>query len=259
VFLLSDFLVFEVSNFWALNFGKMTSDNLILVCPIAASPRAFNDALFIPQALATYVMATRCTGIIIPLKNAMVEPRQLVSAAGSLNIAGVTVMTLYIGFGLIAYLNFGDAVRDNILTNLPTDSALTLVIYVLYSLALTVNYILQFFLRFQTVWTGSLEEGLEGSEYKIVLEYVLKLAINLLAYLLAVGCPYLALISAVSGTMGILVEIALPSVLEILMAFVVGKQSCWIIFKNICIIGISCVAFVMSTISCIVEIKKIYS
>lgn len=224
-----------------------------------ASPRAFNEFLFIPQALATFIMSVRCTGIVIPLKNDMAEPRKFTTWGGSLNIAGLTIMMLYAWFGLIAYFNYGDEAKENVLSNLPAENDLSFVIYVLYSLALTVNYILQFFLRFQTVWSGTVEEMLETNKYKIVFEYGLRLGINLLAYLLAVGVPYLALISAISGTIGILVEIALPSILEILLAFIVHKKSFVMIFKNLCIVGISCVAFTMSTISVVKEIKKIYS
>lgn len=226
---------------------------------INANPQPFGDISFIPQGLATFILAVRCTGIIIPLKNNMECPRKLSTLTGSLNLSGLTIAFLYISFGLISYLNFGDKVEENILWNIPANNKMSFTIYLLFTLSLMVGYLLAFYLRFQTVWAGTLEEKLKSKKYKTIIEYCIRIGINAAAYLMAVACPQLSLISAVSGTAGIVVEIALPSILQLLMtSFITKRRSCWLIIKNIFIIGISAIVFGMCVIRCVKEIKKLY-
>lgn len=226
-----------------------------------ANPKLFGDIYFIPQGLATFILAVRCTGIIIPLKNNMECPRKLSTFTGSLNISGLIIALLYTSFGLIPYLNLGDSVEENILWNIPANNKMSFIIYLLFTLSLMVGYLLAFFVRFQTVWTGTLEEKLEKkNKNKTLIEFSIRIGINAGAYLMAVACPQLALITAVSGTAGIVVEIALPSLLQLLMtSFITKRRSFWLIIKNTLILGISVIVFCMSVLRCVKEIKKLYS
>lgn len=222
------------------------------------APKAFANFTFVPQGTATFLSAIRCTGLVIPLKNDMAHPKKVTSSTGVLNISGFFVTTLYIAFSLIVYINLENNVQENVLSNLPTNNRLSLILYFLYSFALVVGYILQFFLRFQTIWSGTVAESLEQTKYKTAVEYSIRIGINLFAYLLAIGCPCLVLISAISGSVGILVEIVLPCMFQLLLMVMTKQRSGWLVMKNVFIIGFSCFVFVLSASDCVFQVKKLY-
>ncbi|KAK7576720.1 hypothetical protein V9T40_013006 [Parthenolecanium corni] len=223
-----------------------------------ASPQAFTDFSLIPRGTATFLTAIRCAGLVIPLKNGMANPKKVTSLTGVLNISGIIATTVYIAFSLIVYFNLENEVQENVLSNLPTNNRLSFTVCFMYSFALVVSYMLQFFARFETVWSGAVAESLEYSEYKTPVEYAIRIGINLLAYLMAVFCPCLVLISSVSGTIGIFVEIILPSVFQLLLMVMTKRKSRWLITKNIVIVGFSGFIFVLSATDCVFEMMKLF-
>lgn len=222
------------------------------------APKAFADFAFVPRGTATFLSAIRIAGLVIPLKNDMAQPKKVTSFTGVLNISGFIVTTLYIVFSLTVYFNLENNVQENVLSNLPTNNVLSLLLYILYSFSLVVGYILQFFLRFETIWSGTVAESLEKTNYKTAVEYSIRIGINLLAYLLAIGCPCLVLISAISGSVGILVEIVLPCMFQLLLMIMTKQRSIWLAGKNVFIIGFSCFVFVLSASDCVFQVKKLY-
>lgn len=221
--------------------------------------RPFGNIYAIPECVARCIKAYCVTGLILPIEYDMKKPEKMVSVFGSLNIASLAVIMFYYSFGIILYVNYGDEVQENVLNNLPVDNYLTDGIKFMYLCSLFVTYILSFYGCFNNVWSGPLKETFAGTKYEFVMEYGLRLGINMVAYTFAVGVPNLSIIFALAGTASFIVEVALPSVLELLCVITSRKMNSWIIAKNLIIIGGSLVLFFMSLTSCIKKIIGLYS
>lgn len=249
----------SVTNIFTLLMALVTIASSLFQRKEFVALKPFGDIHSIPECVAKCVKAYCCTGMILPFKNNMRRPEKMVSTFGSLNVAAATVITFYYSFGIILYANYGDEVQDNVLFNLPANSYLSDCVNFLYTCSLFESYILIFFNRHNNVWAGLFKEAFVGKKYEFVAEYAIRLGINLLAFLLAVGVPNLALISALGGTAAFIVEVALPSILDLLSITTSRKVSSWIICKNLIIIGICFVLFFMSLISCIKQIVVLYN
>lgn len=249
----------SVTNIFTLMMASATIASSTIQRKESVILHPFGDPYSIPECVAKCVKAYCCTGIILPIKNGMKRPKNLVSTFGALNAAAATVISSYYIFGIILYGNYGDEVQDNVLLNLPANSYLSDGINILYTSSLFVSYILAFFSRFNNVWAGSFKDAFAGRKYEFVVEYGIRLGINMVAYLLAVGVPNLAIISALAGTASFIVEVALPSILELLSVTATGKKKSWIICKNLIISGVSFLLFIMSLNSCIRQIIVLYS
>lgn len=248
----------SITNILTFFMASATITSSVIQRKESVALQPFGDLYSIPECIAKCVKAYCCTGIIIPIKNDMKKPQQLVSKFGAMNVAAATVITSYYIFGAILYVNYGDEVQENILFNLPPDNYLSDTVKFLYTSSLLVSYILAFFSRHNNVWAGSFKEAFAGKKYELMIEYGIRLGINLLAYLLAVAVPNLALISALAGTASFIVEVALPSILELLSVLEARKKKVWIICKNFIIICISFLLFFMSLTSCIKQVIALY-
>lgn len=249
----------SVTNILTFIMASVTITISVIQRKESVALQPFGDLFSIPECVAKCVKAYCCTGMILPIKNDMKRPQKLVSKFGAMNIAASTVVTSYYLFGAILYANYGDEVQENILFNLPDNSYLSDGVNFLYTSSLFVSYIIAFFSRHNNVWAGSFKEVFTGKKYELVAEYGVRLGINLIAYLLAVGVPNLALISALAGTASFIVEVALPSILELLIILQARKKRSWTICKNFIIIGVCFVLFFMSLTSCIKQVIMLYS
>ncbi len=238
---------------------------IVVVCsfvygePSGTRVRPLGDFYAVPQFFGIFLMGIRSTGIIMPLKNEMIEPRKFSARFGVLNLTAALILIFYSFFGLTNYLNYGDRVRDNILLNLPQKNAVSLTIYALNTFALFVSYVLTFFVNFHTVWSARIDEKRSTNREKVY-EYVVRIAINVLTYAMVVGVPHLSIIAAISGTIGILVEIILPPVLDILLSVSGGRKirNTLLVLKNVPIILVGLSLFGMSTLQCAIKIVGLY-
>lgn len=221
--------------------------------------RPFGRIAFIPQGMALFVETLRVTAAIIPLKNDMRRPGKLGGISGVVNISAIALTILYTGFGVLCYANYGEGVRDNILLNLPSNDLILFITNLLYTAEMFVAYVLTFYLYFINIWSAELQENLKNNKYKYVVEYSIRLGYILFGYFICIGVPNLGLISSMSGIAGIVVELALPSVLQLLFVLSQKRKSCWLIVKNFIILTFSAVLFVMSIVSCAQDIIKLYS
>lgn len=210
------------------------------------------------RGMAIFVNAVLSTDIMLPLKNSMREPQKLGGSFGALNATAVIIVIFYYGFALIPYLSYGDDVKENILSNIPVDDLLILCINIVYSLALFVSYILSFYACFDVVWSSKLQAELADSRYKFVVEYSIRIGFNVLAYLLAVGVSNLALISAIGGILGILLDVTFMPLLQIMLMFILNEKNNWTFCKNSLLIAFSLVFFSISIVDFVNEVVKLH-
>lgn len=213
----------------------------------------------IPQFLAIFSNTVGMTAMVIPLKKEMANPKEFITPFGVLNIS-FAILSLIIGsFGLLGYLNCGTAVRGNILMNLP-ESWVALIVLILYTLSLSSTYILIFY-TYDDTWNSLLAARLKGSSYETVCKYCIRVSINVTAYGMAATIYDFGLLVSMIGTMGILMEICLPSVLHLLVCRVVPTKPTalsFLVFKNSAVITISMILFGMSMKTCIFDVIKLY-
>ncbi|XKL66378.1 hypothetical protein PGB90_009798 [Kerria lacca] len=219
------------------------------------------DLNYVPQFFAIVLQSLIATGIILPLKNDMYKPKQFASACGVLNVSFVLLILLYICFGVVVSLNYGKAIHQNVLRNLPSDELLTLIIHVLYTLALFVTYTLVFYIYYDTIWMNLLQEKVLHTPYEKLTKYFLRICVNVVAYLMAILVPNFALYTSLIGSVGIILEISLPSILQLTL---IMNSKCkpfvfvYYLLKNTIIILISFIMFIMSIKSCIFDIIRLY-
>ncbi|KIK80948.1 hypothetical protein PAXRUDRAFT_833212 [Paxillus rubicundulus Ve08.2h10] len=101
----------------------------------------FNPREF-PLFIGTAVFSFEGVGLVIPITDAMREPRKFPKA-----LTGVMLGTLVLfgGAGALAYLTFGSDVKSVVLVNLDQTSKFTQSVQFLYSIAILLSIPLQFF------------------------------------------------------------------------------------------------------------------
>lgn len=237
--------------FYSMNLNQMRQD-----------VRPIENEQFIPQFFAMVLQSLYATGIILPLKNDMKNPKYFASTYGVMNVAFSALIVLYTTFGLVGYLNYGGDVKDNILSNLPSGELITITVYVLYSLALSVTYTLLFYVYFDTIRTNILKDITSDTKFEKISEYGLRVGLNVMAYIMAVAIPNFALFTSIVGTIGIILEIALPALLQMILLFTSDYSNAIVFrntFKNSLIIFLALSMFTMSLRSCVYDIIKLYS
>lgn len=224
-----------------------------------SSPKIIGDFYFIPKAFAMFMLAVRSTSIILPLKNTMKHPKRFSDTCGSINVAGLSITMVYYTFSLISYVNYEEAVQENILSNLPPNNWMSFVVYLLHTFSLSMCYILSFFACFDNFWSNELESQIKDGLLKTICEPATRIGMNLLIYFFALAVPRISLIAAISGTFGFLIDIALPSFVQMLLQITEKNIRCTTILKDLFIIALSCALFCLSAVRCVREVIQLYA
>lgn len=87
------------------------SERKLAVTSIHQLPLYFGTAIYLFEGI----------GVVLPLKNAMKEPRNFSKPFGVLNVGMVFMTTMFICFGFVGYWKYGDDVAASLTLNLPAD------------------------------------------------------------------------------------------------------------------------------------------
>ncbi|KAK7576712.1 hypothetical protein V9T40_012998 [Parthenolecanium corni] len=222
---------------------------------------AIGDLWQFPSFFAIVLGAFSCTGLILPLKNDMAKPKLLTSKIGVLNISILLVSVMYSIFGITAYSKYGDQTQGNVLSNLPRNhNIFSMFVYISYTIAMGISFAYSFYISFDTLWANYLGPKLEGKKYECLIKYSMKTLINVVTYGFAVGIPNFELFATLSGSLGILMDVGLPPMLQNLL-FVKDKLTVSkgiIILKNSLIILMSFVLFCSSLYSSLKDLVELY-
>lgn len=202
--------------------------------------------------------AAFATNIILPVCNAMKKPRKMVSNFGSLYMSAFIVVIVYTAFALITYINFGDEVQGDILENLPVDNLFLLSVKFIFTLTLTVPYVLLFYACFDVIWMSEFQSNLPENKCKCIIEYSIRFGYNALAYFFALVVPNLSLLASLAGVIGILLDVAIMPLLQLLLMYASKEKNYWIFCKNLILIAFCLVLFVLSVNNFIEELSKLY-
>ncbi|XP_065203551.1 proton-coupled amino acid transporter-like protein pathetic [Planococcus citri] len=240
--------------------------NVILIVSIptdydsSSDLKAIADITKFPDFFGLSLGAFMCTSIVVPLKNNMRYPKTFTSSFGVVNVTLSAVVVLYCIFGCLGYLKYGDSLQGNILSNLPPDSLLTLVVLNLYTFSVCISFILMLFTIFDTIWSNLFVN--RKMSHPIMAEYALRMFICITAYCLAVILPDFKIMASLSGVMGTLMEETMPILLHTLMVFQKKKKTARVylcLLKDLILLSICSFLFFAALIQVIRSIVKFYS
>ncbi|KAI0783949.1 transmembrane amino acid transporter protein-domain-containing protein [Irpex lacteus] len=109
-----------------------------------------------PLLIGTAVFSFEGIGLVIPITDAMKEPRRFPAV-----LSGVMLflMVLFCGAGVMSYLTFGADVQTVVIVNLDTSSKFTQAVQFLYSMAIMLSAPLQLFPAVRIMETGIFERS----------------------------------------------------------------------------------------------------
>ncbi|XP_065202144.1 proton-coupled amino acid transporter-like protein pathetic [Planococcus citri] len=229
---------------------------------VTDQPKAFNDVYEFPPFFGIVLGALSSTGIVIPLKNDMKTPRKFASLFGVLNVTLVGVTILYMVFGFLGYSKYGSQIQPNILANLPADNNLTLLVLVLYTLAICVSYTLFVYVAFDTI-----HSNIPLSEIKhrrIIIEYAVRLGLTILPYFIAIAVPNFKILVSIGGVISILIDVGvLPFVHMLLLSArkTSPKQTlhtAMIFFKDLLLILIALFLFAGGVANVVQKLRRFF-
>ncbi|KAH9945045.1 transmembrane amino acid transporter protein-domain-containing protein [Epithele typhae] len=115
-----------------------------------------------PLLIGTAVFSFEGIGLVIPVTDAMREPRKFPAV-----LTGVMLflMVLFCGGGVMSYLTFGADVQTVVIVNLDTTSRFTQVVQFFYSLAILLSVPLQLFPAVRIMENGLFERSGKGNVF----------------------------------------------------------------------------------------------
>ncbi|KAK7576719.1 hypothetical protein V9T40_013005 [Parthenolecanium corni] len=219
-----------------------------------ATVQPFGNAAYIPESVAICAKTFRFTALVLAIKHHMNHPEKYTHTFGPVNVAASILIIFYYSFGVILYVSYGDEVQGNVLLNMPNQNYLTDSINLLYTVTMSVAYVIVFYGRIDNLWSGVVKQKFANKSYGYLVENGFYIGFNVFTYLIAVALPDFAIITAVSGTMAIPLELALPLVMDLVIRSKNGELNYWVISKNVIVIGGSVVLCILSAKNLILEI-----
>ncbi|XP_046673372.1 proton-coupled amino acid transporter-like protein pathetic [Homalodisca vitripennis] len=216
------------------------------------------DATRLPLFLSTVLFGMEGIGVILPIENAMKNPKRFLGFTGILNCAMVIVVSLSLTMGVFGYVKYGDKVQGSITLNLP-DTILAQTVKVLVALAILCTYGLQNIAAAQIIW--KVLQPKIPKEKEDFVYYTMRVLIVLGHVISAAVIPQLAPVISLVGALGLpLLGLAMPALLETLTFWEDGLGLWrWRLWKNILLGLAAVVALVSGTwVSCL-EITEAYS
>jgi len=210
----------------------------------------------LPLFFATVIFAMEGIGVVMPLENSMTHPDHFISKLGILNIAMAIVIFLYALIGFLGYVRFGDEVLGSVTLNLPEDEIPAQVVKILYAVAISFSYGLQYYVPTSIVWPDI--EKRVPKAYSNIAQTVFRIVVVILTVAVAIAVPNLGPIISLVGalcysTLGLLI----PAVIETVTYWEHGLG--WRLWKNIVVILFALLALITGSYASILEIISEYT
>ncbi|KAI6241627.1 putative proton-coupled amino acid transporter 2 [Aphelenchoides fujianensis] len=156
-----------------------------------ANVKAVGSLADMPLFFGTVIFAFEGIAVILPIENQMNEPHHFISRNGVLNTACLLVLCIYCTTGFYGYLAFGDAIKDTVTLNLPSQGFYQ-VVRILFVLCVLVSYPLQFYVPIERIEKWISRKVPEERQNFFV--YFTRYSLVVLSCLLAELIPHLALV-----------------------------------------------------------------
>lgn len=211
----------------------------------------------IPLFFGTVVYAFEGIGVVLPIENKMKHPEDFAGLNGVLNLGMVIVACVYTAMGFYGYVKFGQGdVRGSITLNLP-NTWWYISVKLIFVLCLLVSYGLQMYVPVDLLWPP-IKSRLSSRKAKVYGEYLFRLILVSITFLIAATIPYLDLVIALVGALSSsTLALIFPPLFHIVTFWPDGLGKCkWMLVKNILIILFGLCGFFVGTFTTIQEIVR---
>ncbi|XP_049829768.1 proton-coupled amino acid transporter-like protein CG1139 [Schistocerca gregaria] len=187
---------------------------LVIDSPTLDDKAPFGTLEEFPLFLGTVLFSLEAIGVILPLEDSMKTPKRFREPLGVLNIAMVLVVSLFTVTGFLGYMKYGDQTQGSITLSLPNKEKLAQSAKLMLAIAIFVSHSLQNYVNIEIVWNGYLLEKLEKHPYKMLFEYLVRIFLVTISFVLAVAVPNLELFISLFGALCLsAIGIAFPAII----------------------------------------------
>ncbi|XP_017020750.1 glutamate transporter polyphemus-like [Drosophila kikkawai] len=209
--------------------------------------------------LGIVLFSISSVGVMLAIESKMETPQDLIGCCGMLNMSILVVLISYTVFGIFGYWRFGDKVASSISLNLPKREIVAMVSSIMINLAVFLTYPLSGYVVIDIImnhyWNKSGElNGAKLKEFIVRIVFVLLTTLNaLLPFNLF---PLISLVGAFSIS---LLNLIFPALMEICLYYPPEYRKDrpkWKLWKNIFLISLGTVIFILGTYIAIKEIME---
>ncbi|CDW56396.1 Aa trans domain containing protein [Trichuris trichiura] len=180
--------------------------------PISRLP-AFNSFSTLPLAFGTIVFSFEGINLVLPIENRSRNPRRFIAPVGTLNIACLFVLVIYIVIGFFGYAKFGFDIKDSVTLNLPSNEPLYQAVKGIIAASICLSYPVQFFVPMELLIIRLKQHFDKDWRWFWLAEYALTCKISL-----AELVPHLALFVSLVGALTCSsLALLFPPIMELLI------------------------------------------
>ncbi|KAF6201670.1 hypothetical protein GE061_004064, partial [Apolygus lucorum] len=204
----------------------------------------------------TTLFALEAVGVIIALENNMQTPKSFGGYTGVLNKGMTVIVLLYVFVGFFGYIKYGPACLGSITLNLPSEEILAQSVNVIFAVAIFITYALQCYVPVEIIWSTYMKKKYEHSEHKLFYEYIMRICVVIVTFLLAVAIPRLGLFISLFGALCLsALGIAFPAIIEICVLWPdnLGKFN-YVLWRDLLLILFGIVGLVVGTGTALMDI-----
>ncbi|ALC49171.1 CG16700, partial [Drosophila busckii] len=204
----------------------------------------------------TAIFAFEGIALVLPLKNAMRQPRQFESKLGVLNVGMFLVSVMFMFAGSVGYMKWGEQVGGSLTLNLG-DTILAQSVKLMVSAGVLLGYPLQFFVAVQVMWPGAKQLcQLQGRS--LAGELLFRTLLVLLTLAIAELVPALGLVISLIGALcSTALALVFPPVIELIARSENNKgPGIWICLKNLVILLLALLGFFTGSYESLNQIIK---
>ncbi|CAH1123043.1 unnamed protein product [Ceutorhynchus assimilis] len=195
-------------------------------------PSISKFAIFFGQS----VYAFEGIGLVLILYNEMSSPELFNETYGVLNIGLHIVTILYLCFGVVTYVQFGDAIKETVTLNLDTKEILGQTVLVLISIGVSFSFSLQLYVAIDIIcpkillWLGPFE-------YPVLVELWLRTALVITTFVMAEAIPRLQImLSFVGSFLSCALIVIFPAIIDITTSYSFKKLTKCLLLKDFLIV-----------------------
>ncbi|VEN44800.1 unnamed protein product, partial [Callosobruchus maculatus] len=200
-------------------------------------------------------------GTIMPLENEMKTPKAFGGTFGVLNAGMISIIMLYVGMGLFGYLAYGKDVGGSVTYTIGSDIPAQ-VCQMMLVFAIFITHSLQMYVAVDIVWNQYLSSRFEKNPYQNVYEYIVRTALVIACFCLAVAIPYIDLFISLFGALSLsALGLAFPAIIQLSTYWysLKGLSGTWIITKNILIMLFAVSGLIVGTSTSLEKIIEKFS
>jgi len=165
--------------------------------PSTSTVPYFTSLTKFPIFFGTAIFAFEGISVVLPIENQMTKPQDMLGWNGVLNVSMVSIAGLYIAMGFFGYLKYGATTAATITLNLPEGDLLAQSSLLMFSIAIFFSYALQFYVVMD-ILNPKIRPHVPERLFPVV-EWLLRLLLNLLTIGLSATVPWLDLLVSLLG------------------------------------------------------------